>query len=141
MIHGFRYTTGMSELEQSVPAQNTDESFNELLIAKSFIAGNKELSLCIFSHGGAVTTISNINEEPVPGSTTAVYTQAHNTMQQTADLTGIAVSYQFITELPVMFAWANHSEKGKKIFAWDEVVEYDTGVVFTKTYFPQEIEV
>ena len=56
-----------------------------------------------------------------PGSTNALYTEAKELMQQTADTRGEVLTYTFRTYSPAMTNWA--LTQGRKLFNWQDVYE------------------
>lgn len=107
-------------------------------VDRFYSQGNKKLRLKISPEtNDAYTYINNIlGEEPVRGSTTALYMQVREAIQQTANITRKDIIYTLTTQNSSMKQWTLTT--GNEIFAWNEI-EDQAGTLFaTRIFYPAD---
>ncbi len=104
-----------------------------------FKKGDKFLLLTVdLESRAAVTNI--VADENLPyesGATSYVYSQVFDKLVQIANQFNIEICYMFSTDDDKLKAWAQHSQKGAKIFAWDSKEEEGTLFRAWKNFHPQ----
>ncbi|MBL7150484.1 hypothetical protein ISS86_00960 [Candidatus Microgenomates bacterium] len=90
--------------------------------------GNRLLELTIYSavNGSAATSATSLlnnikGRGREDGVTTVLFTRARDIMQDVVDKTGVSVNYVVSTEAPAIQNWMESSEKGGRVFRWDQI--------------------
>ena len=126
---------------------NLQKSFHESIrvdnktIVHEIQYGNKILELNIHPQmQEAYSYVENIDAPRLPGSTTLLYARGQQLLQEHANTTNQPIIYTLCTEYASMQQWARDPHKGKKIFGWDDITEYGTYLLATKTIIPTSDE-
>jgi hypothetical protein len=130
----------MTEVEKRILHERNGVMIDEVRRngAYRFSKGNKQLSIVIFlDNAKAFGNISSVEgRQRIPGSTTAVYSEARQELQRIANETAHEIGYYFVTDSPVLLAWAH--THGKEVFGWDNIATVTTAPIFLKIFKPQD---
>lgn len=74
--------------------------------------------------------------KPIPGMTTRLYEKAYGFFQGVANSYDRQLLYVFSSSNERMMAWAMDSDKGARVFSWDQLIRTPESVLAWKTFKP-----